>query len=163
MKRNLKNHFCIYFFILKLIHYLMNISNLSDLMRELLDFKYLFEKEDFESILSDVLKVYLGVKHVSSIELGDAEHDIRPFVDCMDTYFFTGVFAHNESEKKFTGEIFVSRFKRYIKSLLMIKNKLKTKNEIEDEMAEMIGLFYGYSPEEIMNYCIKENLTELIK
>lgn len=83
----------------------------------------------------------------------------------MDTYFFVRVYYISESDKKFEGIIFISRFKTLVE--MALRNQESGDFKWEDvgygERADLDGLLHRYSPQEIYDYCVEQGLTYLIK
>jgi len=123
----------------------MNEFNLSQLIDEFINFKHLFDQEKYEIVLNNILGTYLLKKPIFSIKLETTKDKARPFIDFMNTYFFTG-FDNNQSNR-----IIASRFRTFI--------------EVEQqhrELSELLKLLYGHSLTEIFKYC-EENKPDLVK
>ncbi len=143
----------------------MDVSKQKNLEKDLSDFESLFDGQDYKDVLRDVKGAYLGEKPVSSIDLSNIKLDIKHFLKCMDNYFFVKVYDCSKSSKKFTGIIYVSRFRTLVEAALgSIKGGDFHWEEVEyRERADLDGLLHGYSPQEIYDYCVEQELTHLIK
>ncbi len=139
--------------------------NSDELMNDLQKFKKLFVNEDYKTVLSNIKRAFVLEKPLTGVELNAVKLNditrkyIKTFIKCMEKYFFTEVFDYSESEDEFSGEIFISRFKRFIAAEVAYK---KLEDEGYGEMIDWNGLIFGYSLPEIFAHCRKKN-KDLVK
>ena len=82
----------------------------------------------------------------------------------MKDFFFVGhiYFEPDSQEFRFSGLVFLSRFKNLFEVAMKYANKHKG---LLDEFADLAGILFGYSSKEVAKYCSKERLKnfKLIK
>ncbi len=112
-------------------------------------------------IKEQIFKLYKFEKFLVSIEIYD-EHTrkIVKFIKDLNEFFFIGhIYFNPESqiESKFSGLIFISRFKNIFDVAM---NYANTHKGLLDEFADLSGILFGYSPKEVANYCSGERLKK---
>lgn len=124
------------------------------------DYRYIFtEGENREQII----RAFKSEKQVTSIELYDIETDVlKRVIEELKDFFLVGqvYFDPESSRTKFSGDVYVSRFKDLLDIMMYYANK---HNGMLDGFADLTGLLVGYSLKEVARYCFKEGLLNLIK
>lgn len=95
------------------------------------------------------MDTFLFEKPFTSVEINDIEPNrVIELVKDLREYFFVNYDAK---------EIHISRF--YTLGKVAVGERVN----LSDKCADLAGLFYGYSPKQIVQYCFKEGLEHLIK
>lgn len=100
-----------------------------------------------KSVEELIMDAYKLNKPVTCFNLGNPEKADYLARDLED-YFFVGTLAHDSNNI----EIYVSRFETLITTIMKF-------NGLSDEIADLSGLFFGKSLNDIVDYCLKENPT----
>lgn len=128
---------------------------LPELKKELDKYQTLFRDSDYKAVYEEIFDAYLLKKPLTGIEFYDKDSNINPFIISMSRFFFVGIIPIEKTSTNYSAEIFVTRFKNILDIALKYK--------LDDNIADLTGLIYGYSPKEIFDYCVKRQLTHLIK
>ena len=114
---------------------------------------------EFE-IKEQIIKAFKFEKPLTSIELeGENKEKVAQLMEELENFFFTGriYFEPDSQESAFSGLIFISRFKNLFDAAM---NYAKKHNGLLDEFADLSGILFGYSSEEVAEYCLKERLRK---
>ena len=111
-------------------------------------------------IKDQIIKAFKFEKPLTSIEIEcENMRKVEKFMDELKNYFFVGhVYFEPDSEQfEFSGLIFISRFKNLFDVAM---NYAKKHNGLLDEFADLSGILFGFSPQEVLEYCSKERLKK---
>ena len=114
---------------------------------------------EFE-IKEQIIKAFKFEKPLTSIELeGENKENVAQLMKELENFFFTGhiYFEPDSQELTFSGLIFISRFKNLFHAAM---NYAKKHNGVLDEFADLSGIVFGYSSEEVAEYCSEERLRK---
>ena len=116
-------------------------------------------------IKEQIIKAYSFEKPLTSIEVYSEDNDrVEQFVKELENFFFVGrtYFEPDSQEFGFSGLIFISRFKNLLDVVL---NYANDHNGLLDKFADLSGIIFGYSSEEVVKYCSQVRLkkSNLIK
>lgn len=125
---------------------------LPELKKVLDKYRTFFTELGYE-FYDQIIDAYLLKKPLTGIEFYDEAVNIYPFIISISEFFFVGVYYGKK--KNYLAEVFVSRFKNVLDVALQYR--------LDGKIADLEGLLYGYSPKEIYDYCVREQLTHLIK
>lgn len=120
---------------------------------------------NYPKIISDeesgdlILKVFTFEKPLTSIEFYNKDFpEVMKFIAELEEFFFTGHIKFPKlKDPEFSGLIFISRFRNLFNIAINYANEY---NGMLDEFADLSGILYGYSPEEIAEYCKKDRLKK---
>ncbi len=111
-------------------------------------------------IKDQIMEAFKFQKPLTSIEVDSEDSErVALFMKEMEHFFFVGhvYFEPDSQEFGFFGLIIISRFKNLFDVAITYAKK---HNGLVDEFADLSGILYGYSPEEIAEYCSKERLKK---
>ena len=114
---------------------------------------------EFE-VKEQIIKAFKFEKPLTSIEVDSEDNEkIVQFMKELEKFFFVGhiYFEPDSKEFGFSGLIFVSRFKNLFDVALNYANK---HNGLLDGFADLAGILYGYSSEEVAEYCSEKRLKK---
>jgi len=114
---------------------------------------------EFE-IKDQIIKAFKFEKPLTSIEVDREDNEkVIQFMKEMEDFFFVGhiYFEPESREFRFSGLIFISRFKNLLDVVIKYANEY---NGLLDEFADLSGILCGISTEEVAEYCSKERLKK---
>ncbi len=114
---------------------------------------------EFE-IKEQIIKAFKFEKPLTSIEVeGENKEKVAQLMEELEEFFFVGktYFESDSQDLGYSGLIFVSRFKNLFEVAMNYANK---HNGLLDEFADLSGILFGYSCEEVANYCSEERLRK---
>ena len=102
-----------------------------------------------------ILETFKFEKPLTSIEIDDMKSKrALQFIEDLKEFFFVNYNLN---------EIYISRFRTLCNVAIGKLGKRRKKVKFSDKFADLAGIFYGYSPKQIVQYCFKEGLYHLIK
>jgi hypothetical protein len=117
----------------------------------LLNYRDVFAQIDTEK---DIIDAYLLRKPMAFVEFYDVTpREIHGFINGTSPYFFIcAKFLHSGNK---SAHVFLSRFKTVIGIVSNLEG-------LDDSVADVFGLFCGYSPTDVFKYCKTRGFKELI-
>lgn len=102
-----------------------------------------------------IVDTFLFNKHFTSIDVANIEPKrVAQFIEDLEEFFFVNYDYI---------EVHISRFKTLGKVALGEMKIEGEKVRLSDRYADLAGLFYGYPPKLIVQYCLKKSKDHLIK
>ena len=99
-----------------------------------------------------IMDAYAFEKPLTSIEIDDIKSKkVLQLIKDLEEFFFVRYTSY---------EIYISRFKSLCNVAI---DKPRNKIGLSDEFADLAGILYGYSPKEVVQYCLKRRKYHLIK
>jgi len=111
-------------------------------------------------IKDQIIKAFSFEKPLTSIEVDGEDNDrVEKFMEDLEDFFFVGLtyFEPDSQEFGFSGLIFISRFRNLLDVVL---NYANDHNGLLDKFADLSGIIFGYSSEEVVKYCSQERLEK---
>ncbi len=111
-------------------------------------------------IKGQIIKAFSFEKPLTSIEVDGEDNDrAKQFMKELENFFFVGrtYFEPDSQEFGFSGLIFISRFKNLLDVVL---NYANDHNGLLDKFADLSGIIFGYSSEQVVKYCSQERLKK---
>lgn len=112
------------------------------------------------NIQDQIIKTFIFEKPLTSIEIeGENKDRVAQLIKDLENFFFSGqvYFEPESQELGFSGLILISRFKNLFDVAINYANK---HNGLLDEFADISGILFGYSCQEVADYCLKERLKK---
>jgi hypothetical protein len=102
---------------------------------------------------SDIIDAYLLKRPMAFVEIYDEPNrEIERFVDEMRRFFF----VYDKRIGSRSAHVFVSRFRSVIEYVKFVSG-------LDDNRADIFGIFCGYSPEDAYSYCVSIGKKLLVK
>jgi len=102
-----------------------------------------------------ILETFTFEKPLTSVEIDDLKPKrVLQFIEDLRKFFFV-TYKHDE--------IHISRFRTLCDIAIGKLGERGEEVRLSDRYADLAGLFYGYSPKQIVEYCLKRGLYDLIK
>lgn len=109
-------------------------------------------------VVEEIMGAFTSNKPVTSIDLavGVKTEVLKKFIEEL-SEFFSVDSVPEPSGSKFTGDVFVSRFKN---SFRVMMDYAKKYNGISEDFADLAGILVGYSPKEVAQYCSHDRMKD---
>ena len=109
-------------------------------------------------VIEEIMGAFTSNKPVTSIDLaaGVKADVVKKFIEQLSEFFSVDFFPE-PSGSKFTGDVFVSRFKN---SFRVMMDYVKRYNGISEDFADLAGILVGYSPKEVAQYCSHDRMKD---
>ena len=130
----------------------LHTALLPELKNELDKYEEFFNELGYD-FYDQIIDAYLLKKPLTGIEFFNKEWNLDPFIASLSKFFFVEICYGKK--KGYFAEVYVSRFK----TILDVAQQYR----LDGIFVDLEGLFYGYSPKEIFDYCVRKQLTHLIK
>jgi len=137
--------------------FIINEKRIKRLERILANYSDIFSEIGIKDL---IMKAFSFEKPLTCIEIYNEDNDrVEQFMKELENFFFVGrtYFEPDSQEFGFSGLIFISRFKNLLDVILSYTND---HNGFLDKFADLSGIMFGYSSEEVVKYCSQERLKK---